>query len=135
VEAGADSTAPRPNSAVGDFWGASGYVPARTNRGATVRWHLRQAGPPTPKSDNHDFITEISATYAARNSAELLDAVEHKGERITIVRRGRAVAQIEPVAKGLGLDVKSALKRHPVDTQWLESLREIREVVVAEERF
>jgi hypothetical protein len=53
--------------------------------------------------------------------------------RITIV--GRAVAQIEPVAKGLGLDVKSALKRHPVDTQWLESLREIREVVVAEERF
>jgi prevent-host-death family protein len=80
-------------------------------------------------------MTEISATDAARNFAELLDAVEHRGERITIVRRGRAVAQIEPVAKGLGLDVKSALKRHPVDTQWLESLREIREVVVAEERF
>ncbi len=80
-------------------------------------------------------MTEISATEAARNFAALLDAVEHNGERITIVRRGRAVAQIEPVAKGLGLDVKSVLKRHLVDTQWLESLRETRDVVVPEERF
>jgi len=80
-------------------------------------------------------MTEISATNAARNFAELLDAVEHKGERITIVRRGRAVAHIEPVANGLGSDVKSLLKRHPVDTQWLASLRETRDLVVTEERF
>jgi prevent-host-death family protein len=80
-------------------------------------------------------VTEISATNAARNFAELLDAVEHKGERITIVRRGRAVAHIEPVVNGLGSDVKSILKRHPVDSQWSAALRETRDLVVTEERF
>jgi prevent-host-death family protein len=80
-------------------------------------------------------MTEISATNAARNFAELLDAVEHKGERITIVRRGRAIAHIEPVANGLGSDVKSILKRHPVDAQWLASLQETRDLMVTEERF
>jgi prevent-host-death family protein len=80
-------------------------------------------------------VTEISATNAARNFAELLDAVEHKGERITIVRRGRAVAHIEPVAKGLGSDVKAVLKRHPVDSEWMASLRETRDLVVTEEGF
>ena len=80
-------------------------------------------------------MAEISATNAARNFAELLDAVEHKGERITIVRRGRAVAHIEPVAHGLGADVKSLLKRHPADAQWMVSLRQARDLVVTEERF
>lgn len=80
-------------------------------------------------------MTEISATNAARNFAELLDAVEHNGERITIVRRGRAVAHIEPVARGLGSDVKSLLERHPADAQWMESLKQVRELVVTEERF
>ena len=80
-------------------------------------------------------MTEISATNAARNFAELLDAVEHRGERITIVRRGRAVAHIEPVAHGLGSDVKSLLKRHPADAQWMASLKEARDLVVTEERF
>jgi hypothetical protein len=28
---------------------ARGYEPARTNRGASARWHFRQAGPPTPR--------------------------------------------------------------------------------------
>ncbi|MEO9181338.1 MAG: type II toxin-antitoxin system prevent-host-death family antitoxin [Acidimicrobiales bacterium] len=77
-------------------------------------------------------MTEISATNAARNFAELLDAVEHKGERITIVRRGRAIAHVEPLANGLGSDVKSILKRHPVDAQLLASLQDL---TVTEERF
>jgi len=80
-------------------------------------------------------MSEISATNAARNFAELLDAVEHKGECITIVRRGRAVAHIEPVANGHGSDVKSVLKRHPVDTQWLTSFLETRDLMVTEDRF
>jgi prevent-host-death family protein len=80
-------------------------------------------------------MTEISATEAARNFAELLDAVEHKGERFLIARRGRVVAQIEPVAKGRGADVRSLLKRHPVDAQWMNVIREARELVVAEDRF
>ena len=80
-------------------------------------------------------MTEISATNAARNFAELLDAVERKGERVTIIRRGRAVAHVEPVTKRLGSDGKSMLKRHPVDTQWLASLRETRDLAVTEGRF
>jgi prevent-host-death family protein len=80
-------------------------------------------------------MTEISATEAARNFAELLDAVEHKGERILIARRGRVIAQIEPVSKGRGADVKSLLKRYPNDAHWMESIREVRELVVSEDRF
>ena len=80
-------------------------------------------------------MTEISATAAARNFAELLDAVEFKGERITIVRRGRAIAHIEPVANGHGSDVKSLLKRHPADAQWKVSLKQTRDLVVTEKRF
>jgi prevent-host-death family protein len=80
-------------------------------------------------------VTEISATEAARNFAELLDAVEHKGERILIARRGRVIAQIEPVAKGRGAEVKSLLKRHPSDAQWMDSVRYMRELVVSEDRF
>ena len=79
-------------------------------------------------------MTEISATNAARNFAELLDAVEHKGERITIVRRGRAVAHVEPVANGRGSDVKTLLKRNLTDTKWKADIKEMRELVVAEER-
>jgi prevent-host-death family protein len=80
-------------------------------------------------------MTEISATNAARNFAELLDAVEHNGERITIVRRGRAVAHIEPVANGLGSDVKALLKSHRIDAKWKADITEARNLVVAEERF
>ena len=40
-------------------------------------------------------MTEVNATSAARNFAELLDAVEHRGERFTIVRRGKVIAQLE----------------------------------------
>jgi prevent-host-death family protein len=80
-------------------------------------------------------MTEISATEAARNFADLLDAVEHKGERILIARRGRVVAQIEPVAKGRGADVKTLLKRHPADAQWMTAIRETREMVISEDRF
>ena len=51
-------------------------------------------------------MTDISATEAARRFADLLDAVED-GEHFTIVRRGKAVAQLEPVQRGRGADVKS----------------------------
>ena len=80
-------------------------------------------------------MTEMSATEAARNFAELLDAVEHKGERILIARRARVIAQIEPVAKGRGVEVKSLLRRNPVDTRWMAVIREVRELAVAEDRF
>ena len=80
-------------------------------------------------------MSEIAATDAARNFADLLDAVEFRGERITIIRRGRAVALVEPVSSGHGSDVKALLKRHPIDTDWTESLQEIRNILVTQERF
>ena len=43
-------------------------------------------------------MPDVTATEASRNFADLLDAVEHRGERYRIVRRGRAVAQLEPIA-------------------------------------
>jgi prevent-host-death family protein len=80
-------------------------------------------------------MTEISATAAARNFAELLDAVEFKGQRITIVRRGRAIAHIEPVTNGHGKEVKTLLKRNSADAAWKSSLKKTRDLVVAEDRF
>lgn len=79
-------------------------------------------------------MTEISATDAARNFADLLDAVEHRGERITIVRRGKAVALLEPVLSGRGSDVKTMLRRNEVDASWPADLTALRELTTAEER-
>jgi prevent-host-death family protein len=79
-------------------------------------------------------MTEVSATDAARNFADLLDAVEHRGERITIVRRGRAVAQIEPVVSGRGDDVKSMLRRHRSDPSWRSELASVRDLVTVQVR-
>jgi prevent-host-death family protein len=39
-------------------------------------------------------VTEVTATEASRRFADLLDGVEHRGERYTIVRRGRVIAQL-----------------------------------------
>jgi prevent-host-death family protein len=79
-------------------------------------------------------MTEVNATSAARNFAELLDAVEHRGERFTIVRRGKVIAQLEPVSIGQGVDVKALLRRHRADSAWLGDLAETRELVAIEER-
>lgn len=67
-------------------------------------------------------MPEISATEAARNFADLLDAVEHRGERFTIVRRGRPVAHLEPVRRGRGKDVKELLGASKPDDAWADTL-------------
>jgi prevent-host-death family protein len=54
-------------------------------------------------------VSDVSATDAARHLADLLDAVEHRGERFTIVRRGKAIAHLEPAKRGRGSDVKTLL--------------------------
>jgi antitoxin (DNA-binding transcriptional repressor) of toxin-antitoxin stability system len=79
-------------------------------------------------------MTEINATSAARNFAELLDAVEHRGERFTIVRRGKVIAQLEPVTIGQGADVKAFLRKRKPDKAWLEDLAATRELVGIEDR-
>ena len=79
-------------------------------------------------------MSEITATEAARSFADLLDAVEHRGERFTILRRGKAIASLEPLNEGRGADVKALLGRHRLDAQWSRDLAAIRSVVEIEER-
>lgn len=79
-------------------------------------------------------MPEITATDAARNFADLLDAIEHRGEHFTIVRRGRAVAHLEPMNRGRGADVKDLLRRHQPDSAWASELDEVRQLLEIEDR-
>ncbi len=79
-------------------------------------------------------MTEISATDAARRFSDLLDAVEHRGEGFTIVRRGRAIAHLEPIAFGRGADVKKLLRGRRVDREWSKEVAAIRELVELQQR-
>ena len=79
-------------------------------------------------------MSEVSSTDAARNFADLLDAVEHRGERFTIVRRGRAIANLEPVRGGTGAAVKNVLRDHDGDPAWADDLAALRQLIEVEER-
>ena len=79
-------------------------------------------------------MPEVSATEAARNFADILDAVEHRGERFTVVRRGKPIAHLEPVTPGMGADAKALLRRHRRDETWSEELASIRRLVEIEDR-
>jgi prevent-host-death family protein len=79
-------------------------------------------------------MAEISATDAARNFADLLDAIEHRGEHFTITRRGKVVAQLEPVGTGRGVDAKRLLAAHRADDDWSSDLASVRELVVPQDR-
>lgn len=79
-------------------------------------------------------MTEISATDAARNFSDILDAVEHRGERFTIVRRGKIVAQIDPVSTGKGRDTKDMLRRHRSDPDFAGDVASVRKLLEIESR-
>lgn len=51
----------------------------------------------------------LSATEASRGFSDLLDAVEH-GESVTVTRGGRAVAEIRPIPRRAGRDLRLALE-------------------------
>jgi len=80
-------------------------------------------------------VPEITATEASRSFADLLDAVEHRGETFTIVRRGKVIAQLEPARAASGAVAKAMLRRHRIDADWSGEVAELRAQVVAEERF
>ena len=79
-------------------------------------------------------MPDISATDAARNFADLLDGVEHLGEHYTIVRRGKAVAHLEPITHGRGAEVKDLLRRHRPDDTWSDDLARMRRLLEIEDR-
>ncbi len=79
-------------------------------------------------------MPDITATDAARNFADLLDAIEHRNESYTIMRRGRAVAQLEPVSRGRGSDLKALLRRHEPDGDWVDDLTKVRDLLTLDDR-
>ncbi len=81
------------------------------------------------RSDNLIRMPDISATEAARRFAYVLDSIEHDKARYTIIRRGKAVASLEPVSSGQGDAVKGMLRRHVADRKWSVDLREVRELI------
>lgn len=74
-------------------------------------------------------MPDISATEAARRFSDVLDSIEHDKARYTIIRRGKAVASLEPINTGRGSDVKEMLRRHGADKGWSRDLRELRELI------
>ena len=89
---------------------------------------------PSQRSDNLILMPQVSATEASRRFADLLDGVEHRGERYTIVRRGRVVARLEPAGTPTGADVKSLLRAFRPDPAWGAELAELRQQVTIEDR-
>lgn len=79
-------------------------------------------------------MPEVTATDAARNFADILDAIEHRGEHYTIIRRGKAVAHLEPMNRGRGADVKELLRGHRPDRAWTKDLDAVRELLQIEDR-
>ena len=79
-------------------------------------------------------MPEVSATDAARNFSDLLDAVEHRGEHFTIVRRGKVVAQLDPAQAGKGAEVKALLRRHHRDPAFSRDVASTRELLEIEHR-
>lgn len=86
------------------------------------------------RSDNLISMPDISATEAARRFSDVLDSIEHDKAQYTIIRRGKAVASLEPVSIGRGADVKAMLRRHTTDTGWPTELRELRELIEIDSR-
>jgi prevent-host-death family protein len=79
-------------------------------------------------------MRSVSATEAARNFADVLDAVESRGETFVVVRRGRPVARIGPAEAGRGAAVKELLRDAPRDPAWVDDVRRMRAALQVEER-
>jgi prevent-host-death family protein len=86
------------------------------------------------KSDNLINVRAVSATDAARRFSKLLDAVERRGESFLVVRRGHAVARIEPARAANGKLVKEILRSNPPDPRWASELDELRASLGIEDR-
>jgi prevent-host-death family protein len=74
-------------------------------------------------------MAEISATDASKRFADMLDAVEHRGETFTVVRRGRAIATVSPARRTGLAALREFLRAHPPDEEWARDLAEVRRFV------
>jgi prevent-host-death family protein len=71
-------------------------------------------------------MVEISATDASKRFADMLDAVEHRGETFTVVRRGRAIATVAPARRTSLAALREFLHAHPPDERWEADLADVR---------
>jgi antitoxin (DNA-binding transcriptional repressor) of toxin-antitoxin stability system len=78
---------------------------------------------------DHQNMSEISATETSEPFADMLDAVQHRGETFTVVRRGRAIATIAPAHRASLSDLREFLARNPPDPYWERDLEDLRRFV------
>ncbi len=74
-------------------------------------------------------MTDISATDASKRFADVLDAVEHRGESFTVFRRGRAIATVAPTDRSTLGELRNFLRDHSPDAEWDEDLSDLRRFV------
>lgn len=74
-------------------------------------------------------MSEISATDASKRFADMLDAVEHRGETFTVGRRGRAIATIAPAHRMTLGELRQFLNANPPDPEWAEELEDLRRFI------
>lgn len=74
-------------------------------------------------------MPNISATDASKRFADMLDAVEHRGETFTVVRRGRAIATVAPARRTTLSALREFLREHPPDDEWESDLADLRRFV------
>lgn len=79
-------------------------------------------------------MKDVTATEAARNFSDLLDAVEHRSESFVVRRGGKAIARISPAAVSSGTVIKELLKRFPPDKKWEADLAKVRSQLTSGER-
>ena len=72
---------------------------------------------------------EITATEASKHFADMLDAVEHRGESFTVVRRGRAIAVVTPARPSTLEQLRAFVRSHPPDDGWQQDLADLRQAV------
>lgn len=66
----------------------------------------------------------VTATHAARNFANLLDAIEH-GETVVITRDGVPVGRLTPERRTSADRLMAALREHPADPEFADHLAAI----------
>ncbi len=79
-------------------------------------------------------MKELSATEAARNFSEVLDAVERDREEFVVLRKGKPVARLSPATRSNGGALKTFLRTHKPDPDWARDLEDLRGGLQIEER-
>lgn len=79
-------------------------------------------------------MKNLTATELARTLSDVLDAVEHRGERFVISRNGRTLAELSPKKTATVGDLLQLLDEYPPDPDWARELAEVRQLLYVEER-